>query len=197
MKSLKHIKTIIFLALLTIVLAACGEKVEPTMDSEVGEFTAVNQDNEEVTNEDFSGEWWVADFVFTNCTTVCPPMTRNMSALQDTLDEKELNDKVQLVSFSVDPENDTPEALTEFSEEHNADLDNWTFLTGYDFEDIQKLSVDSFKSPVDPPLPDDDQVGHGTRFFLVDPDGNVHKNYMGTESEAMDELAEDLEKLVG
>src|SRR5699024_12803603 len=77
------------------------------------------------------------------------------------------------------------------------DLDNWTFLTGYDFEDIQKLSVDSFKSPVDPPLPDDDQVGHGTRFFLVDPDGNVHKNYMGTESEAMDKLAEDLEKLVG
>src|SRR5699024_12356025 len=151
-KSLKHINTISCLALLTIVLSACGEKDEPTMDSEVGEFTAVNQDNEEVTNKDFLGECWVADFVFTNCTTVCTPMTRNMSALQDTLDEKELNDKVQLVSFSVDPENDTPEALTEFSEEHNADLDNWTFLTGYDFEDIQKLSVDSFKSPVDPPL---------------------------------------------
>src|SRR5699024_11335859 len=107
------------------------------MDSEVGEFTAVNQDNEEVTNEDFSGEWRVADFVFTNCTTVCPPMTRNMSALQDTLDEKELNDKVQLVSFSVDPENDTHEALTEFSEEHNEDFTNWTFISRYTFECIQ------------------------------------------------------------
>src|SRR5699024_8390441 len=103
----------------------------------------------------------------------------------------------QLVSFSVDRENDTREALTEFSEEHNADLDNWTFLTGYDFEDIQKLSVDSFKSPVDHPLPDDDHVGQGTRFFIFDPDGNEHKNYMCTESEAMDEIAEDLEKLVG
>src|SRR5699024_10409684 len=120
-----------------------------------------------------------------------------MSALQDTLDEKELNDKVQLVSFSEDPEHDTPEALTELSEEHNADIDNWTFLTGYDFEDVQKLSVESFISPIDPPLPDDDQVSHRTMFFLVDTDGNVHKNYMGTESEAMDELAEDLEKLVG
>src|SRR5699024_11486805 len=110
--------------------------------------TASNHVNEDVIIVDFFGEWLVADFVFTNCTTVCPPMTRNLSALQDTLDEKELNDKLQLVSFSVDPENDTPEALTEFSEEHNADLDNWTFLTGYDFEDIQKLSVDSFKSPV-------------------------------------------------
>lgn len=196
MKSLKHTKILIFLGIISIILAACGEKVEPTMDSEVIDFSAINQDEEEVSNEDLAGNWWVANFVFTNCTTTCPPMTANMSSLQDTLEEKGLNDKVNLVSFSVDPENDTPEALTDFAGDHGVDFNNWSFLTGYDFEDIQNLSVESFKSPVDPPLPDDDQVGHGTRFFLVDPDGNVYKNYQGIEAKAMDELAEDLEKLV-
>lgn len=187
----------LFTFLSVIALAACGgEKVEPTMSTNVGDFSATTQDNQEITNEDLLGEWWVADFIFTKCTTICPPMTRNMTIVQKRLGEFELNDKVQLISFSVDPENDTPEVLTDYAEEHGADLNNWSFLTGYDFDTIQDISVKYFQSGLEPPMPGDDQVGHGTRFFLVDPEGNVYKSYIGTDSEQIDELVQDVSNLV-
>lgn len=188
------IKVIVLISVLA--LAACGEKVEPTMSSHVDDFTATTQDNEEITNEDLLGDWWIADFIFTNCTTVCPPMTRNMTIVQKRLGELELNDKVQIVSFSVDPENDTPEVLTKYAEDHGSNLDNWDFLTGYDFDTIQNISVKYFQSALEPPLPGDDQVGHGTRFYLVDPEGNVFKSYIGTDSEQIDELVQDVSNLV-
>ena len=142
------IKVIVLISVLA--LAACGEKVEPTMSSHVDDFTATTQDNEEITNEDLLGDWWIADFIFTNCTTVCPPMTRNMTIVQKRLGELELNDKVQIVSFSVDPENDTPEVLTKYAEDHGSNLDNWDFLTGYDFDTIQNISVKYFQSALEP-----------------------------------------------
>src|SRR5690625_1886155 len=121
-------------------------------------------------------------------------MTSNMVNLQQELEEENI-DNVELVSFSVDPDNDTPEVLTEYAEEHGADLSNWTFLTGYDFETIKDLSVGSFKSLVAPPPEGDDQVTHGTGFFLVNPDGEVIKNYDGKEVDEMDQIVEDLKNL--
>src|SRR5690625_1045924 len=140
-----------------LALAACGEKVEPTMSTHVDDFTATTQDEQEITNEDLLGEWWIADFIFTNCTTVCPPMTRNMTIVQKRLGELDLNDKLQLISFSVDPENDTPEVLTEYAKDHGADLKNWSFLTGYEFDTIQDISIKYFQSALEPPMPGDDQ----------------------------------------
>src|SRR5690625_7542927 len=96
---------------------------------------------ESLSLEDLNGSWWVADFVFTNCTTVCLPMSTNMSALQDKLAEENID--VQLVSFSVDPDYDQPEVLREYAEDYEADLSNWTFLTGYDFQTIRELSIKS------------------------------------------------------
>src|SRR5699024_8768975 len=104
-----------------------------SISDEVEPFEALNQNEENVTLNDFDGEWWVANFVFTNCTTVCPPMTRNMKILQDELEEAGLND-VQLVSFSVDPERDTTDVLKEYGDNHGANYDNWNFLTGYEFD---------------------------------------------------------------
>src|SRR5699024_9585733 len=155
---------IMLLSVVALALVACKEEVETTMSSDVDDFSATTQDEATFTNDDLSGSWWVADFIFTNCTTVCPPMTRNMSAIQDDVAEEGI-DNVQFLSFSVDPENDTPEALKSYGEDHSADFDSWTFLTGYDFDMIEELSIESFKSPIQPPPEGDDQVMHGTRFF--------------------------------
>lgn len=176
------------------ILAACGNKVETNMESAVPDFEYTTQDESTLSNTDLEGKYWVADFVFTNCTTVCLPMTSNMASLQEKIAEANL-DNVHLVSFTVDPETDSPEVLKEYAEEYGADLTNWTFLTGYDFETIKEFSIKNFKNIVEAPLEGDDQVTHGTHFFLVNPEGEIIKNYSGLESDGMDKIVEDLENL--
>lgn len=190
---MKYVKG--FTLMFVLLLVACGgEDIETNMSEDVGDFEFTTQDNEKFGLNDLDGEWWVADFVFTNCTTVCLPMTSNMSALQDKLKDKNLD--AQFVSFSVDPEHDTPEVLKEYAADYDADLNNWTFLTGYDFQTIKELSIKSFKSMLAEPLPDDDQVTHGTSFFLVNPEGEVVKKYSGIDQAEIDEIVEDLEAVL-
>ncbi|MFD2761610.1 SCO family protein [Lentibacillus juripiscarius] len=176
--------------LLILFLAACGEEIETNMSEEVSDFEFTTQDKETLSNEDLKGEWWIADFVFTNCTTVCPPMTRNMAELQQKMKEENLD--AQLVSFSVDPERDTPKALKEFAQNFQADFSNWTFLTGYEFQTIKEFSIKSFKSLLKKPPEGSDQVTHGTSFFLINPEGKVIKRYSGTKTEEMQNIVDDL-----
>ncbi|WP_339226707.1 SCO family protein [Oceanobacillus sp. FSL K6-2867] len=178
---------------LTLFLAACGQDIETNMSEEVENFEYTTQDNETLSLEELKGNWWIADFVFTNCTTVCLPMTSNMTKLQDKMKEEKLD--AQLISFSVDPEYDTPEVLTAYAKSYQADLSNWTFLTGYDFQTIKKLSIKSFKSFLEEPQDGTDQVIHGTSFFLVNPEGEVIKRYSGAESESIEEIINDLKIL--
>jgi len=191
---MKHIHRLLLLSAFVLILAACGEKVETNMESEVADFEFTDQDGEPFSNEDLEGKWWVADFIFTNCETVCIPMTSNMVNLQQELEEENI-DNVELVSFSVEPDRDTPEVLTEYAEEYGADLSNWTFLTGYDFDTIQDLSIKSFSNMVEAAPEGEDQITHGAYFFLVNPDGEIIKNYSGIESEDMEQIASDLKNL--
>lgn len=184
------------LIILALFLAACGKgEIESNMpEKQVEDFEFTTQDNETLSLEDLKGQWWVADFIFTNCTTVCLPMTSNMVQLQSKLKEENL-EEVQLVSFTVDPEVDSPEVLKEYAEGYQADLSNWTFLTGYDFETIKDFSYNSFMSML-AKTPDSDQVQHTIRFFLVNPDGVIIKSYLGDQYEQMDVIIEDLKKVL-
>lgn len=190
--------------LLIVLVTACGtdseekqiekakDKIDANMSEDVLSFNYTTQDDKELSNEDLEGKWWVADFVFTNCETVCIPMTSNMSSLQDKAADKDLD--VQFVSFSIDPDHDTPEVLRDYAKEYKADTSNWTFLTGYDFDEIKKFSVKSFKSLVEMPK-EGDQVIHGTRFYLVSPEGEVVKGYNGTDQDELDQIIKDLDKI--
>src|SRR5699024_5128054 len=100
-----RLKWVFPLLLFVLFVSACGDQYNGDFSYEVQDFTFTNQDGEKVSKSDLEGEFWVADFIFTNCTTVCPPMTSNMANLQDQLKEAGLED-VRLVSFSVDPERD-------------------------------------------------------------------------------------------
>lgn len=138
-------------------------------------FEAVNQNEEEVTLQDFHGEVWLMNMIFTNCTTVCLPMTYNMAQLQKMLSEENLN--IPLVSLSVDPLQDTPETLKEYGEQYEADFSNWSFLTGYSEEEIQKIAK-SVKTLVEK-QEGTDQVTHSTKFFLINKNGVAVKGYDG------------------
>lgn len=180
--------------IIVLFLAGCGGKeIEANMSGKVTDFEFTTQDNEKLSSKDLEGEWWIADFIFTKCTTVCLPMTSNMSQLQDLLKEEGID--VQLVSFTVDPKNDSPEVLKEYAESYGADLSNWSFLTGYDYETIKELSENSFRSPVQE-IPGSDQVSHGTYFLLVNPDGEVIKFYDGIDMNEVETIVDDLKRVL-
>lgn len=167
-----------------LLLAACGgpgghnQNQGQALNWEVQDFAYTNQDGETISLDDLQGEVWLASFIFTNCVTVCPPMTANMVQLQQQLQEEGLD--VSIVSFSVDPEVDSPEVLKEYGENFGADFSNWHFLTGYSMEDIQQFAQESFKTLVEPE-PDSDQVMHGTSFYLMNQSGLVVEKYNGVE----------------
>lgn len=193
---MRKIQFIFVLSSLLLFLSACSDpykEIEPNMDEKVADFNFTTQDKESFSLEDLNGTWWIADFIFTNCTTVCLPMSSNMSELQNKL--KAENIDIQLVSFSVDPDFDQPDVLQEYADQYDADLSNWTFLTGYDFQTIRELSIKSFRSPLPVPEGNTDQVMHGTLFYLVTPEGKIIKNYDGVSPSKMDDIVADLKTI--
>ncbi len=102
--------------------------------------------------------------------------------------------EVEFVSFSVDPEEDTPEKLKEYGATFNADFENWHFLTGYKQEEIKDLALESYKTIVQDD-PNSDQVVHGTSYFLVDQEGYVVKDYSGTKDVPYQQIIQDIKSL--
>ena len=163
---------------LSLFLAGCGQEIKDPVNWEIEDFTFTNQNNEDVSLEDLEGEVWLADFVFTNCTTVCLPMMANMTELQEQLKQEGLD--VRIVSFSVDPTIDTPEVLKSYAENYGADLNSWDLLTGYSPEEIDAFAMENFKVVARKPA-NEDQVVQGTSFNLVDQEGVVRKFYDGID----------------
>ncbi len=182
------------LLIIVVLLSACGQKgIENPLDYPVNDFSAVTQDNKPFEKKNLDGKIWIADFIFTNCADVCPPMTANMTKLQKMVEEEELKN-VEFVSFSVDPTVDTPEKLTEYAKNFGLKDDNWTFLTGYSQEFIETYARETFKTLVKKPQ-EGDQVIHQTYFFLVGPDEKVKKIYDGYEEVPYDEIISDIKSL--
>lgn len=185
-------KWMALLLVLTLVLAGCGQNIKDSVNWEIEDFHFTNQNNEEVSLGDLKGDVWLADFVFTNCTTVCLPMMANMMQLQQQLEEEGLD--VRIVSFSVDPLIDTPEVLKSYAENYGANLESWDLLTGYVPEKIDQFAYKNFKTIARKPE-DSDQVVHGTDFFLIDRQGVVRKFYNGINPPT-DEIMSDIEILL-
>ncbi|PRO64221.1 SCO family protein [Alkalicoccus urumqiensis] len=156
---------------------------------EIAELEAVNQHEEDVSTSDLEGGWWVANTIFTRCPTVCTVMTPNMAELQAEVMEEGMD--VRFVSFTVDPEFDTPERLESYGDSYGADFETWDFLTGYSAEEINELSMESFKAPLQE-VPENEDIMHPTRFFLIGPDGMIHRMYSGEDNFDLEQTMDDL-----
>jgi protein SCO1/2 len=184
-----------FLTLLT----ACQRREPLESFTAVPPFALTAQDGRQVTLDDFKGRVWIADFVFTNCPGPCPMLTSHMRGIQDLLAERSLD--VSLVSFSVDPETDTPEALTEYGKAFGANFKRWSFLTG-DKQEIYDLILHGFLLAVsDGAVSSDYSAGpgiitHSTRFALVDQNGEVRGYYHGEEPTVAAEIVADAKRLL-
>ncbi len=173
---------------LVLLLAACG-------NSTIEDFSYTDQRGDTVSLEDLKGTPWLATFVFTNCETVCPPMTFNLSEIQDNLKAEGL-ENYKIVAFSVDPVVDTPDTLQSYLAQYSVpDESKWHLLTGYTQLEIADYAKNNFKSFVKND-PESDQVIHGTNFYLVDQEGVVVKNYDGFDNVPVDEITNDLQDLL-
>ena len=106
----------------------------------VANFLFLNQDSLYVSNEDYNGKVFVAEFFFTRCPSICIEMNKNMKILDELYGDR---DDFGIASFTIDPKNDTPTTLKKYSELIEVKSKNWHFLTG-DKEDIYELSNKGF-----------------------------------------------------
>ena len=150
-------------------------------------FTLTDQDNVRFGSDQLRGRPWVADFIFTTCASLCPVMSAHMETLQTQLPAE-----VRLVSFSVDPEHDTPAVLREYASHYNAQPGRWIFLTG-DLK-TQTQIVNSMKL-IFQPATGDQPIQHDQHFVLVDGLGRVRGYYDSYAPEDMTNLIRDAQYL--
>jgi protein SCO1 len=161
----------------------------------VGSFALTDQAGRPVTEASLRGQVWAAAFFFTRCPTVCPRITRKMREVQQTAAKDGV--KLQLVSFSVDPENDTPAVLQSYAKQYEADLASWRFLTG-DLEVVRKTSEQGFKLALDGKATAGAEhfgLFHGSHLVLVDGAGQIRGYYRTSEDEQLAQLLRDAASL--
>ena len=158
----------------------------------VPEFSLVERSGKAITAADLKGKPWIADFVFTRCGNVCPILSARFARLQGA---------VQLVSFSVDPDHDTPAVLQEYAGRFHADSGGWLFLTG-DRVAMDQLITKGFdlsvaQRPEIVGANPNDLVTHSDRFVLVDADLKIRGYYRGTDDDAIEQILRDVAALSG
>ena len=157
----------------------------------VPSFQLVNQNGQAFGSAQLVGKIWIADFIYTTCPGPCPMISSRMSELQKPLEKTD----VHLVSFSVDPEKDTPEVLRGYAEKLQAEPARWDFLTGPK-STIYKLSHDGFKLAVSDGSDAEGIPVHSTRMVLVDRHGQIRGYYDAAEADAMTKLVADTNHLL-
>jgi len=153
----------------------------PETFGEVRDFSFTERRGVEVTKQSLLGEPWIAGFIFTRCSTICPALTQELSRATLALDGAD----AKVVAFSVDPEHDTPEVLTEYATHfEGGDSEDWLFLTGSEGM-IHALVLGSFKLNVarmegeDPGM----AFAHSSRLAVVDGEGMIRGYYDGLTAE--------------
>ncbi len=154
----------------------------------VPSYRLVDQDGRTRTPDELRGSVWVADFIFTSCKSVCPVLSSKMVQVQRAIADPRL----KFVSFSVDPERDTPEALRAYAKRWAPDETRWTLLATTK-ESLTAVSK-GMKTFVEQ-QPDPDATVHSAELFLIDGKGQVRGLY-STDGESFEELVPDARRLL-
>ncbi len=162
----------------------------PKLRLPVPAFELVNQRGQPFGSKDLEGKVYIVDFIYTSCGGPCPRMTKTMERIQKRT--KNLGTSFQLVTITVDPENDTPEKLAEYMRGYHVNPTRWTFLTGSE-KDIERIVVKGFKSAMSK---EEAAVGHSERILLVDGDGAIRGIYDSDDPDSIAGLIRDADVLL-
>ncbi|ASS47190.1 MAG: hypothetical protein A3D31_15185 [Candidatus Fluviicola riflensis] len=165
------------------------DSVYPTIPA----FKYLNQDSVMIHSKEMKGKVWVANFFFSNCPSICPPMISQMKRLN--ILTKDINEHLQYMSFSIDPTNDTPARLREYIKENGITTTNWQFFTG-DEAATHRLGIDNFLVYAADEAAAPGGFAHSDGLVLVDREGYVRGIYHGTVTQDVDQLNKDIRKLL-
>lgn len=178
------------------------EMVDPEMlrigyGHKIGEFSFQNQLGRTITRKEVEGKVFVAEYFFTTCRTICPAMNKEMTRVYDTFKD---NDKVRILSFTVDPETDTVARMKVYAERHGLTDDKmWHFLTGKK-EELYALARKSFfvlkPTAVAKTGDGNSDFIHTNNFVLVDQKLRIRGYYDGTNPEEVDQMMHDMNRLL-
>jgi protein SCO1/2 len=156
-------------------------------------FDLVDQDGRRFRDADLRAHVWAAGFVFTRCPTICPVITGRMRAIQDAT--RDLGPAFRLVSFSVDPEYDSPAVLAAYARANGAAPGRWTFLTGA-YDALEAAVVDGFHVLMERDPSDAANVLHGSHVVLVDGAGRIRGYYDAADADCAERVVRDARALV-
>lgn len=164
-------------------------------------FSFINQSKDTITNSDYDGNIYVANFIFTTCPSICKRMTINMRIIQDKLSKYP---NIKFLSHTVNPNYDTPEILKQYATKMRIDESNYNFVTGYK-EDIYKIAESYFVNASEDELAPGGFL-HSEYLVIVDKEGRVRsgidKNgnvlgvYDGTKDFVIKDLIKDVKVLL-
>ena len=161
----------------------------------VPDFSLIERSGKTTSLADLRRTVWIADFIYTSCTDTCPLQTAEMAKLQEELKDKA---GIKLISFSVDPERDTPPVLSRYADRFKADANRWLFLTGGK-EQIVRLAQEGFRlsaAPASSVGRDSEIIFHSTRFVLVDKEAQIRGYYDSRDADALQRLKRDVATLL-
>src|SRR5215467_7697713 len=169
------------------LLAACVQPKPLPVLGQVPEFQLTAQDGQPFDSKQLAGHIWVADFIYTTCQGPCPMMSSTMHQIEMQT-AAEMSD-VRFVSFTVDPEHDTPPVLAEYAKHFKPEPGRWFFLTGEQAR-LNDLGINGFKlNGVD------GSMTHSTRFVLVDRARRIRGYYVTGQDGFMPKLMHDIRQL--
>jgi len=161
---------------------AMRRRSAPSPMVNVGSWSLVNQKGEPFGTKEIRGKVVIANFFFTHCPTICPKITKDMIEVQKRFTK--LKNQVRFISITVDPENDTPEALVNYMKKNGISDEQWTFLTGSK-QDIYQVVVEQMKLHMgqkeEVKNPDADEVlyniSHVAEIALFDQNGDLRGKF--------------------
>lgn len=153
----------------------------------IDDFELRDQYGEPYGTKELEGKAWVANFIFTRCPTVCPAFSQKMRQIQHRT--RGLSTHFRLISFSVDPEYDTPERLMAYATTHGASKTLWRFLTG-PIDTVKHVVEKGLKMAMgnDSPEGNFEGIFHGSHFVLVDANRQIRGFFDANEADAVDQV---------
>jgi cytochrome oxidase Cu insertion factor (SCO1/SenC/PrrC family) len=169
---------------------------EPRVLGAVPDFALTNQGGHKFGTRYLKGKVWVANFIFTTCPNTCPEQSRRMRELQEKLETTRAWEVIRLISFSVDPETDTPDVLRAYAKAYEADPEHWHFLTG-SREAIWDLSKTGFKlDGGETPPGGTSPLFHSPKLMVVDAAGRIRGYFDGMTDEGVEAVRVTVQGLV-
>lgn len=164
-----------------------------TIYHSVAPFSFTDQDGKTVTDKDYDGKIYVADYFFTTCKTICPKMATELLRVQEKFEYTK--GLVKILSHTVDPEDDSVPVLKAYSNMIHADNGMWTFVTG-DKKQLYDMARYSYLVNAVQGDGGKDDFIHSELFVLVDKEKHIRGIYDGTDIKAVNDLLDDIKVLI-